>query len=57
MKYRQLNNGIMPTNENETLKLGARLFPGVDLTLWLTLIVTSLLVVVAAVGGVALLIH
>ena len=44
------DNEVMNTDNETTLPLGARFFPGVDLTLWLAIIVTALLVTVGITG-------
>jgi hypothetical protein len=53
------DNELM-TNERDTtapLPLGARLFPGVDLSLWFAIVVSALLVAVAVTGGAIALAH
>ena len=47
----------MSTDHEHSLPLGARLFPGVDLTLWIALMVSALLLTVVVVGGFALALH
>jgi hypothetical protein len=46
-------NGPMNTDNQHTLPLGARLFPGVDLRLWFALIVAATIAVVLLVGALA----
>jgi hypothetical protein len=46
----------MSTNENRPA-MGSRLFPGVDLTLWLNLVLMALLIAGLIGGGVAAVLH
>ena len=46
----------MSSNEKNT-KLGARVLPGVDLTLWFNLVLMTLVALALVGGGVAVAIH
>jgi hypothetical protein len=51
------DNEGMNTDRTNELPLGARLFPGVDLSLWFALIVTALVIVVGLVGATIAFVH
>ena len=44
------DNEFMTTDNDVTLPLGARLFPGVDLTLWVAIVVTALVIAAGITG-------
>jgi hypothetical protein len=51
------DNERMNTEDNRPMSMGARLFPGVDLTLWLNLVVLALFATALIAGGVAVAVH
>ena len=44
------DNEFMTTDNDVTLPLGARLFPGVDLTLWVAIVLTALVIAAGITG-------
>lgn len=50
-------DGVMTSNNEHVLPVGARVLPGIDLTLWFAIVLASLVSVSLCVAGIAIAIH